>query len=121
MAAPDGPPQRDEKGRLLPGFTANPKGVSGERHAVKRKIRAILEGLAPDAAAKLGELISDPDPKVALKVSCYVIDQVIGRPQTEVTQEEGKPTRVELTINGKSVRRIDATDPDDYPEEEAVQ
>jgi hypothetical protein len=108
--------ERDAKGRWPSGVSGNPAGVSSDRHEAKRRVREILEAAAPDAAVKLQDLINDPDPKIAFRVSCYVVDQVIGKAQgAEDESGADKPQRVELFINGQEVRRIAV--PEDEQEE----
>jgi hypothetical protein len=70
-------PLRDEKGRLMPGHTANPGGMSKAQAAVRKT----LEGGAEGAAAELLALTKDPDPKVRLQAVLAVLDRVIGKPK----------------------------------------
>ena len=111
---------RDENNRFIKGVSGNPAGTTAKRAATKRQIREILEMAAPSAALRLSDMINDPDPKIAMKVSCYVLDQVIGKAESGEAEQDGAPKTVRLEINGRAVRSIEAVDVE-QEEEEAIQ
>lgn len=71
------PPERDEKGRLLPGRAPlNPHGsIPKEIAAVRRQL---LEHV-PTALAKMVELISSDDPNVARAAAKDILDRTLGK------------------------------------------
>ena len=81
-SAPDISPQqsegiRDELGRIKPGHSLNPSG----RPKVAGEVRRIIEEHGPKAARKIGELIDNEDPKIAIAASKDVIDRLLGKPR----------------------------------------
>jgi hypothetical protein len=70
------PAQRDARGRLLPGSTANPSG----RPRVVEAVREMAAAHAPAALAKIAELIGSPDPRVALAASQEILNRYAGKP-----------------------------------------
>ena len=70
------PAKRDARGRLLPGSSANPFG----RPRVVEEIRQLAREHAPAALRKVGELIGNADPRVALAASTEILNRVYGRP-----------------------------------------
>lgn len=71
------PPERDEKGRLLPGRAPlNPHGsIPGEIAAVRRQL---LEHV-PTALARMVELIGSDDPAVARAAAKDILDRTMGK------------------------------------------
>ena len=61
--------------RFSKGTSGNPAG----RPKTKPDVRAALRALTPAAVERLGQLVTDPDPKVALKACLAVIDATLPR------------------------------------------
>jgi hypothetical protein len=59
---PAEPVPRDKHGRILPGNSLNPGGLSAQQ----KRVRAQLEGMNDEAVARLRELIHSPNENVAL-------------------------------------------------------
>lgn len=68
---------RDDRGRLLPGSTANP---SGRPKVVVEVMKRLEEGL-PEAATALLAMLKDDDPKVKMFAVREVFDRVMGKPK----------------------------------------
>jgi len=61
--------------KFVKGTSGNPNG----RPKTKPDMRAVLRALTPAAVHKLGELMNDSDPKVALKACLAVLDRTLPR------------------------------------------
>jgi hypothetical protein len=80
----NGPPiLRTEGGHFLPGVSANPSGRPKGAGAIREMARAYL----PAALKKIGELIDNPDPRVALAASQEILNRIFGRPVQAVESE----------------------------------
>jgi hypothetical protein len=84
MSAP--PILRHEDGRFLPGLSPNPSGRPKGAGAIRELAREYL----PAALKKIGELIENPDPRVALAASQEIVNRVFGRPVQAIDSEVKK-------------------------------
>lgn len=96
-------PLRDEKGRLLPGYTANPEGRpedTPEQKAVKKAIKQLVEeytGKLAEALPKISPILID---KAIIDKDIQAIkeinDRVMGKPKQPITggDEEDKPISI---------------------------
>jgi hypothetical protein len=73
-------PQRDERGRLLPGFTANPSG----RPAIIKEVRELAREHVPAAITRLVELMNSKNEGTALAAIAQLLDRVYGKPPQAV-------------------------------------
>lgn len=81
-------PQRDERGRLLPGSTANPGGM----HKSIRDIREIARRHSPKAMGKLYEIMmSTTDEKAAIAAAKILLAYGIGLPAIEIKNDTQAP------------------------------
>jgi hypothetical protein len=100
MNAP--PILRHEDGRFLPGVSPNPSGRPKGAGAIRELARAYL----PAALKKIGELIENPDPRVALAASQEIVNRVFGRPVQAIESDVKKFDMTALylaavkTVNG---------------------
>lgn len=67
---------RTSKGRFAPGTTGNPGGRIG----LPADVREMLERAAPQAVAKLVELIGSDDDRISLAASEALLSRLYGRP-----------------------------------------
>jgi hypothetical protein len=81
MNAP--PILRHEDGRFVPGVSPNPSGRPKGAGAIREMARAYL----PAALKKIGELVENPDPRVALAASQEILNRIFGRPVQSVESE----------------------------------
>jgi hypothetical protein len=81
-----GPILRQENGHFVPGISANPSGRPKGAGAIREMARAYL----PAALAKIGTLIEDPDPRVALAASQEILNRVFGKPVQSIDSEVKK-------------------------------
>ena len=77
---------RREDGRFVPGISPNPSGRPKGAGAIRELAREYL----PAALKKIGELIENPDPRVALAASQEIVNRVFGRPVQAVESEVRK-------------------------------
>ncbi len=61
--------------KFMKGTSGNPNG----RPKTTPDVRAALRALTPAAVERLGQLVADPDPKIALKACLAVIDATLPR------------------------------------------
>jgi hypothetical protein len=70
------PAKRDDHGRVLPGFSANPSG----RPKVVEQIRDIALKAAPAAFKKVCDLVQSVDERIALAASQEILNRAYGKP-----------------------------------------
>jgi hypothetical protein len=85
------PVQRDERGRLLPGFTSNPGG----RPKIVGGLRDLLREDAPRAVERLRELMASKNETTALAALNMFFDRLLGKPVQAV---EADVRKVQLDI-----------------------
>lgn len=87
---------RDEKGRLLPGSTANPGG----RKALSPEVRALLQAHTEDAVRALVSIMTNVELKPAdrIRAAEAFLDRALGRaPQAvTVTGQDGNPIQLDV-------------------------
>jgi hypothetical protein len=110
--------EREANGRFLPGFTPNPSG----RPKGAGAIRELARQYVPAALQKIAELVSSPDPRVALAASQEILNRVFGKPLQSVDNEIRKFDMAQLYLaaskiaNGITPAIVDVTPPpDDEP------
>ena len=74
------PPARDDRGRLLPGHTANPSG----RPRVVEEIKELAREKVPAAFARICALIDSADERTALAAAQEVLNRAYGKPTQAV-------------------------------------
>jgi hypothetical protein len=72
--------KRDERGRVLPGFTANPSG----RPKVVAEARDMFREQGPAAFRKACELMEHSDPRIALAAAVEIMNRADGKPAVTV-------------------------------------
>jgi hypothetical protein len=83
----NGPPiLRQENGHFVPGISANPSGRPKGAGAIREMARAYL----PAALKKIGELVENQDPRVALAASQEILNRVFGKPVQAIESEVKK-------------------------------
>jgi hypothetical protein len=80
------PAQRDDHGRLLPGFSGNPSG----RPRVVAQIRDMALKAAPAAFEKVCDLVRSVDERIALAASQEILNRAYGKPVQSVDTEVRK-------------------------------
>jgi hypothetical protein len=80
------PAQRDDHGRLLPGFSGNPSG----RPRVVAQIRDMALKAAPAAFEKVCDLVQSVDERIALAASQEILNRAYGKPLQSVDAEVKK-------------------------------
>lgn len=72
-------PARDERGRLLPGHSGNPSGLSKQSAEIKERCAAVLNGVAWE---KLMDDITDPNVPAAVRLgmATFLRDTAYGKP-----------------------------------------
>jgi hypothetical protein len=107
---------RDDLGRFMPGNSANPGGRPGVPDVIKAKLRQ----LAPRAVVRLGELMDDPDPRIALEASKAILDRFLGRPaiQADISLHRGEADGHLVALLETARRR--ALEPIDLDEREVL-
>lgn len=120
MNAP--PILRHEDGRFVPGVSANPFGKPKGAGAIRELARAYL----PAAMRKIGELIDNPDPRVALAASQEIVNRIFGKPVQSIDSDKTVKTidmtalylAAVKTVNGDPPALIIdvSPEPDDAPE-----
>jgi len=86
---------RHGHGRLKPiqrGEARNPTGFSGRL----REVQAMARVKAPEAVIKLGELMGDPDPRVALMAAAKILEWGYGTPPKYDPRDEMPRTVIDL-------------------------
>jgi hypothetical protein len=112
---------RDDHGRLLPGFSANPTG----RPRVVAQIRDMALKAAPAAFEKVCDLVRSVDERIALAASQEILNRAYGKPLQSVDSEVKKFDMNALYLqalqltNGVAVPTVDVTPSDDAPEPNA--
>lgn len=89
--ADDSPkPERDERGRWLPGCTANPGGKTRDRLNTMAKARQIAQKHCDEAIAFLVSVMRNPDALESSRVACAreILDRGLGRP-TQMIEGDG--------------------------------
>jgi hypothetical protein len=81
-------PKRDEKGRLLPGSTANPSGRPKRLRDFQDKLYAEFYD---EAFSVMRELLRDPDGKVRATALKELWDRMFGKSPQAVTGPDGEP------------------------------
>lgn len=100
-------PQRDEKGRLLPGSTANPSG----RPKKLREFQQALEAQFYDQAfLVMRELLASPDDKVRVQALKELWDRMFGKPAQAVTGPDGEALKVDLIGLVSTLKRLAGED-----------
>ncbi len=79
-------PGRDDRGRLLPGFSGNPIG----RPKIVGEIRELAAAKAPRAFERVCELVESADPRIALAAAQEILNRAYGRPVQAVESEVRK-------------------------------
>jgi hypothetical protein len=87
-------PKRDARGRLLPGFTANPSG----RPAIIKEVRELAREHVPDAIKRLAELVNSPNETIALAAIDQLLNRVYGKPVQAVESEVRKFDMAQLYL-----------------------
>ena len=80
------PVKRENNGRFLPGFTANPSG----RPKVVGEIRELARQHAPAAFTRVCELVQSQDPRIALAAAQEILNRAYGRPVQAIESEVRK-------------------------------
>jgi hypothetical protein len=83
-------PKRDEKGRLLPGSTANP---SGRPKKIKEFVDALHARFYDQAFIVMQELLASDDDKVRVAALKELWDRMFGKAPQAITGEDGGPIR----------------------------
>lgn len=86
---------RDEKGRLLPGSTANP---SGRPKLVREYQDWIRENAWEQAKAALLACLADPDGRIRMMAVKEINDRLLGKPTQSVANEDGTPLSVGIVM-----------------------
>lgn len=91
---PEDSRQRDEKGRLLPGNTANPSG----RSAIAKQMREYMAGFTKECIDGILAIARDEknEPKDRTAAYRWVAEQVVGKPAQSLTDAEGNPLSLGL-------------------------
>jgi hypothetical protein len=112
------PARRPDNGHFLPGVSGNPTGRPKGAGAIRDLARQYL----PAALAKIGALIENPDPRVALAASQEIVNRVFGKPVQSVAAEVTKIDATKLYL--EAVRRANGLPPSPNfiptPEDEPV-
>jgi hypothetical protein len=87
-------PKRDARGRLLPGFTANPSG----RPAIIKEVRELARAHVPAAIERLAELVNSPNETIALAAIDQLLNRVYGKPVQAVENEVRKFDMAQLYL-----------------------
>ena len=74
------------------GEVRNPRGHSGRL----REVQSMCREKAPKAVIKLGELMSDPDPRVALMAAAKILEWGYGTPPKYDPRDETPRTTIDL-------------------------
>lgn len=97
-------PQRDERGRLLPGSTANPGGGG------RPKLPDWFKSKAPEALQHLLNVatgVEPAEPELRLKAAMSVVDRFYGKAPETVTVEGQTPLMDILVAMAKPVKSDD--------------
>lgn len=97
---------RDQWGRLLPGHSANPSGLSRKQANARERVRNILAEAAPDAARRLVELCNSANEKIALAASCEIVTRVAGKTPGEEAPKQAPPREFRIVGPDGSVTVI---------------
>lgn len=83
-------PVRTRRGTFAPGSS----GCPGGRRGLPGDVRQQLEEVAPEAVARLVELIRSDDERVALAASVALLDRLYGKPPVAVDATISKATDI---------------------------
>jgi hypothetical protein len=99
-------PPRDERGKWLPGHSANPGGFNRERSDLLKLFR----DKAPDAANVLYDLMMDEAAAPAVRMACAVhwLDRTFGKPRQSVEVEQQGRTLEQLLTAIHEAREAEA-------------
>lgn len=91
--------ERNRKNGFKPGQSGNPGGrPKGEREVVELARQA-----APDAIAKLIELVGNADPRTAMAAANSVLDRAFGKPTQTLAGDPEKPLNANHSIDPSSL------------------
>jgi len=94
----DSKPLRDERGRLLPGQSANPTGRNGGRPALPDWFRD-AGPLALKHLADVATGVEPAEPELRFKAASIVVDRIYGKaPETVTLEGELAISRIVRTI-----------------------
>lgn len=100
-------PKRDEKGRLLPGSTANP---SGRPKKLKEFQDALHDRFYERAFSVMQELLASPDDKVRVAAIKELWDRMFGKAPQAVTGADGEALKVDLIGLAATLKRFAGDD-----------
>jgi hypothetical protein len=86
--------KRDERGRVLPGYTPNPAG----RPKVVAEIRDMARAEAPAAFRRVCELVQHEDPRIALAASVEILNRAYGKSPQSIQTEKRILSHAELYL-----------------------
>lgn len=106
-------PERDDRGRLLPGHTANPSG----RPRVVEEIKELARAHVPAAFAKICALVDSDDERTALAAATEILNRAYGKPTQAIEKTVEKldwaamflAATKEVGGHGDNARVIEAT------------
>jgi hypothetical protein len=98
-------PKRDTRGRLLPGFTANPSG----RPAIIKEVRELARAHVPAAIERLAKLVNSPNETIALAAIDQLLNRVYGKPVQAIDSEVRKFDMAQLYL--AAVQTVNAAPP----------
>jgi len=84
------------------GEVRNPRGHSGRL----REVQSMCREKAPEAVIKLGELMGDPDPRVALMAAAKILEWGYGTPPKYDPRDEMPRTVIDLRAATQEQLRI---------------
>ena len=88
-------PERDEKGRLLPGHTVNKGGKPQQK-----ELAAACRAMSQEALDVLQEVMTDPNARNMdkIKAATAVLDRGFGKPKTDDSGDDSEKEAARYTV-----------------------